>query len=324
MLSTSLTATEFNFPRLNPTGVHIHVHDPATISLPLTEDFSTFYYNQTLDHFNYRPDSYITFPQRYVINFKYWGGANAPIFVYLGAEAPIDGDLRGIGFLTENAALFNALIVYIEHRYYGESVPFGSWEEALNNTSTIGYFNSAQAIADYAEIIIHIKRQFLAKNSPVIVIGGSYGGMLASWFRLKYPHVALGALASSAPILYFDNITPQSGYYSLVTKDFREVSDTCYETIKNSWSEIDKVTSLPNGLSILSERFNTCKPLNDSFELKDYLDSMYSGAAQYNAPPRYPVTVVCGGIDGGSFGSDILSRIYGGLVAYRGEQVMPC
>ena len=45
--------------------------------------------------------------------------------------------------------------------------------------------------------------------------------MLASWFRLKYPHLALGALASSAPILYFDNITPQNGYFSVVTKDFR-------------------------------------------------------------------------------------------------------
>lgn len=47
--------------------------------------------------------------------------------------------------------------------------------------------------------------------------------VLAAWFRLKYPHVALGALASSAPILYFDDITPQNGYYSVVTKDFRVI-----------------------------------------------------------------------------------------------------
>lgn len=45
--------------------------------------------------------------------------------------------------------------------------------------------------------------------------------VLAAWFRLKYPHVALGALASSAPILYFDNITPHNGYYSIATKDFK-------------------------------------------------------------------------------------------------------
>ena len=46
---------------------------------------------------------------------------------------------------------------------------------------------------------------------------------LAAWFRLKYPHIAYGALASSAPILYFDDITPQDAYYSTVSKDFRVI-----------------------------------------------------------------------------------------------------
>ncbi|TKY48589.1 Lysosomal Pro-X carboxypeptidase [Spatholobus suberectus] len=46
---------------------------------------------------------------------------------------------------------------------------------------------------------------------------------------------------------------------------------------------------------------------------------MYASAAQYNQPPRYPVTVICGGIDRASFGSDILSKIYAGLVALRGN-----
>ena len=47
--------------------------------------------------------------------------------------------------------------------------------------------------------------------------------VLASWFRLKYPHVALGALASSAPILYFNGVAPQAGYYYIVTKDFKVI-----------------------------------------------------------------------------------------------------
>ena len=60
--------------------------------------------------------------------------------------------------------------------------------------------------------------------------------------------------------------------------------------------------------------------LNKADELKDYLDTMYAVAAQYNHPPRYPVTVVCGGIDGAPEGSDILSRIFEGLVAFRGNE----
>ncbi|KAF2310037.1 hypothetical protein GH714_006264 [Hevea brasiliensis] len=164
-------------PRLHPLRGRIR-RLPETSGTSMSEDFQTIYYDQTLDHFNYRPESYTTFKQRYVINFKYWGGANAsaPIFAYLGAEAPIDEDLAGIGFLTENAAQFSALVVFIEHRFYGKSVPFGSFIKALKNANVRGYFNSAQALADYAEILIYLKKKLSAHYSPVIVIGASYGG----------------------------------------------------------------------------------------------------------------------------------------------------
>lgn len=45
--------------------------------------------------------------------------------------------------------------------------------------------------------------------------------VLAAWFRLKYPHIAVGALASSAPILQFDDITPWSSFYDAVSQDFK-------------------------------------------------------------------------------------------------------
>ncbi|XP_045801774.1 lysosomal Pro-X carboxypeptidase-like [Trifolium pratense] len=317
----NLTTTHsLMIPRLSPFKEQT-LHNLAAMVSNDTKDVETFYYKQVLDHFNYRPESYNTFDQRYLINFKYWGGANssAPIFVYLGAESSIDGYPNRIGFMSENAAAFKALLVYIEHRYYGESKPFGSWEEAFKNASTLGYFNSAQALADYAEILIDIKKTLQAQNSPIVVIGGSYGGMLASWFRLKYPHLAIGALASSAPILYFDDITSPNAYMDVVSRDFKEVSETCYETILNSWSEIDKVASQPNGLSILSQRFNTCYPLNQSFELSNYLGEMYTAAAQYNHPPEYPVTMICNGIDEASFGDTILDKIYSGVVAKEGN-----
>ncbi|ESW22122.1 hypothetical protein PHAVU_005G129100 [Phaseolus vulgaris] len=282
------------------------------------DHLKTFYYTQRLDHFNYRPDSYHTFQQRYIIDFKYWGGpkSSAPIFAFFGAEGPVDDDIHYVGFLRDNAPQFSALIVYIEHRYYGKSIPFGSREEAMRNASTRGYFNSAQAIADYAAVLLHIKKTLSVQNSPIIVIGGSYGGMLASWFRLKYPHIALGALASSAPILYFNGIAPKAGYYYIVTKDFKETSETCYQTISKSWSEIDRVAEKPNGLSILSKRFKTCEKLSKSFELKDYLDSLYTDAAQYNFPSENPVKVICSAIDAAAKKTDILGQIFEGVVAF--------
>ncbi|KAK3408106.1 hypothetical protein EUGRSUZ_J00405 [Eucalyptus grandis] len=288
--------------------------------IPKLSDFQTFFYNQTLDHFDYRPESYATFKQRYVINFNHWGGANAsaPIFAYLGAEAAIDD--HGVGFLIDNAAQFRALSVYIEHRFYGESIPYGlTLDKALSDPNVRGYFSSAQALADYAEILVYLKHKLNAKDSPIIVIGGSYGGMLASWFRLKYPHVALGALASSAPILYFLDVTPQGAFYSVVAKDFLETSFSCHETIRLSWEEIDRVASEPHGLTKLSNTFKTCRPLQSSSQLKDHLIYAYEGAAQYNDPP---VKEICNAIDGASPRNDILGKIFAGLVASDGN--LPC
>ncbi|KAK3205856.1 hypothetical protein Dsin_019902 [Dipteronia sinensis] len=131
-------------------------------------------YTQTLDHFNYKPESYATFQQKYVFNFKYWGGPNtsSPIYVYTGAEAPIT--LQIDGFIVELASRFNV----IQHSIvsYGDSMPFGSEDEAYQNASTFGYLSSTQALADYAQLITDVKKNLSAENSPVIAVGGSYCG----------------------------------------------------------------------------------------------------------------------------------------------------
>lgn len=63
-----------------------------------------------------------------------------------------------------------------QHRYYGDSMPFGSEEEAYRNASTLGYFSSTQALADYAQVITHVRKNLSAENCPVIAVGASYGG----------------------------------------------------------------------------------------------------------------------------------------------------
>ena len=60
-----------------------------------------------------------------------------------------------------------------------------------------GYLTSGQALADYADLLTYVKSTFKGtSNSPIIAFGGSYGGMLAAWFRMKYPHIIDGLVLS--------------------------------------------------------------------------------------------------------------------------------
>jgi lysosomal Pro-X carboxypeptidase len=58
--------------------------------------------------------------------------------------------------------------------------------------------------------------------------------VLAAWMRLKYPHIAIGALASSAPILQFDDIVPADTFYNIVSNDFKVSIENLIQKKKQS------------------------------------------------------------------------------------------
>lgn len=124
--------------------------------------------------------------------------------------------------MWEIAQEFQALLVFAEHRYYGESMPYGN--SSFANQSRLGYLTSQQALADYVDLITFLKqsngtqkehqhrhqkshkssdarlaadRGNRSSSNPTIAFGGSYGGMLAAWFRLKYPAVIEGLVGLS-------------------------------------------------------------------------------------------------------------------------------
>ena len=60
------------------------------------------------------------------------------------------------------------------------------------------YLDTQQALADIAEFLSAMNEDNIRR--PTIVVGGSYPGALAAWFKTKYPHLAVAAWASSAVV----------------------------------------------------------------------------------------------------------------------------
>ena len=78
--------------------------------------------------------------------------------------------------------------------------------------------------------------------------------------------------------------------------------------------------SYPNLMKFVLQISCSCfSPLKNFAQLEDFLWSMYTVAAQYDHPPRYPVTIICDAIDGASPGSGIVDRIAAGVFAYKGN-----
>ncbi|CAA3023100.1 lysosomal Pro-X carboxypeptidase [Olea europaea subsp. europaea] len=284
--------------------------------------YKSQYFPQVLDHFTFQPKSYKIFYQKYLINSQYWH-KGAPIFVYTGNEGDIDWFAANTGFMLDIAPKFHALLVFIEHRFYGESMPFG--KHSYRSAKTLGYLNSQQALADYAVLIRSLKHNLSSEASPVVVFGGSYGGMLAAWFRLKYPHIAIGALASSAPILQFDDITPWSSFYDAVSQDYKDASLNCYEVIKGSWAELNSISANDEGLAEISRHFRACKQVHSINSARDWLWEAFVYTAMVNYPteanflmplPAYPVEEMCKIIDGSSPQSTKLSRAFAAASLY--------
>lgn len=126
------------------------------------------------------------------------------------------------------------------YRYYGESLPFGN--KSYDSPAHLGFLSSGQALADFVDLIDFLQKSCSVtkdlKKLPVVAFGGSYGGMLSSWLRMKYPGSVIGAIASSAPIWQFKDLIPCENYYRITTNVYEVSSQVCRRVIQDSWNII--------------------------------------------------------------------------------------
>jgi pimeloyl-ACP methyl ester carboxylesterase len=149
-------------------------------------------FDQKTDHDS--PSDTKTFQQRYYINSAHAEGPSAPVLYYICGEATCtENSFRGA--IVQHAKQYKAHMVALEHRYYGRSQPF----ESLT-TENMRFLSTEQALDDLATFQKFASTQ-LGLSGKWIVIGGSYAGSLAAYYRMKYPELAVGALASSGPVM---------------------------------------------------------------------------------------------------------------------------
>ena len=273
------------------------------------------FFDQKVDHYDYRVSNSGTYKQRYLVNSDSYKGGSSPIFFYTGNEGNIVIFAANTGLVWEFAADFNALIIFAEHRYYGESLPFGS--RSFANTSTLAFFTAEQALLDYVTLIAYLKAQVYSSSSPVVAFGGSYGGMLSAWLRMKYPGSVVGAYAASAPIWQFTGLTPCETFNSIVTRTYSGTNSLCPLNIRNSWMAIRSLFS-KGGQAKLSSVFHLCDQIHNEDDLNALISALSDvwvsmAMADYPYPanflgnlPAWPVNYTCNILDKSPANEDAL------------------
>eukprot|EP00928_Gymnodinium_smaydae_P030267 TRINITY_DN2254_c0_g1_i1.p1 TRINITY_DN2254_c0_g1~~TRINITY_DN2254_c0_g1_i1.p1 ORF type:complete len:533 (-),score=65.22 TRINITY_DN2254_c0_g1_i1:125-1690(-) len=199
------------------------------------------WFEQLVDHF---APSIDTFKQRYYKDERFFGGPGSPIFVILGGEGSIPPE-TGIFYpwITDVLAReYKALVIEPEHRFYGESLPFG--REASFTNQNLQLMSSQQALADTAHFI---RAQQAARNCtergtsnycPVLTIGGSYPGFLSAMMRLRYPSVVDMAYAASAPMKFYAQDVDQYSYYDRITRSAERSLPGCASAVRQAFDQL--------------------------------------------------------------------------------------
>ncbi|KAM9665291.1 thymus-specific serine protease [Trichechus inunguis] len=255
---------------------------------------------QPLDPFN--ASDRRSFLQRYWVNDQHWAGQDGPVFLHLGGEGSLGPGSVVRGHPAALAPALGALVVGLEHRFYGLSIPAGGLDMAQ-----LRFLSSRHALADMASAHLALSRLFnVSSSSPWICFGGSYAGSLAAWARLKFPHLIFASVASSAPVRA---VLDFSEYNDVVSRSLMNTaiggSPECWSAASAAFAEVERRLRVGGAaLAALREELGACGPLSraeDQAELLEELQALVGGAVQYNGQAGAPLSVrqLCGLLAGG-------------------------
>ncbi|VTJ73385.1 Hypothetical predicted protein [Marmota monax] len=319
-------------------GLHLRL-GPGTATLPRAG-----WLEQPLDPFNASDGR--SFLQRYWVNDQHRAGQEGPVFLHLGGEGSLGPGSVMAGHPAALAPAFGALVISLEHRFYGLSVPPGGLGMAQ-----LRYLSSRHALADVVSARLALSRLFnVSSISPWICFGGSYAGSLAAWARLKFPHLIFASVASSAPVRatldfseYNDKPSERGDWWVAGGRRW-DVSEgdrlrgqpseggpaegddgrvlergkrRCRAAVSAAFAEVERRLRAGGAArAALRAELGACGSLRraeDQAELLGTLQALVGGAVQYDGQAGVPLSVrqLCGLLAGG--GNRSHPAPYGGL-----------
>ncbi|XP_039151565.1 putative serine protease K12H4.7 [Drosophila simulans] len=231
---------------------------------------------QKLDNFD--ASNTQTYKMRYLLNDEFQT-EGSPIFIYLGGEWEIEESMVSAGHWYDMAQEHKGVLVYTEHRYYGQSVPTSTM-----STDDLKYLDVKQALADVAVFIETFKAENpQLANSKVILAGGSYSATMVVWFKRLYPDLIVGGWASSAPLLAKVDFTE---YKEVVGQAFLQLGgQKCYDRIENGIAELESMFANKRGAEARA-MLRLCNSFDDQNDLDLWtlfssISNIFAGVAQY-------------------------------------------
>ena len=142
-----------------------------------------------------------------------------------------------------------------------------------------------QALADLASLHAWVTAEYnLTSSNKWVCFGGSYSGALSAWFRLKYPSLVVGAIASSAPVhAELDFVE----YLQVVTASLNtaQAGSQCTSRIAAATATIQQQLQTQSGRQQLASTFNLCAAPVSDLDVQNFVSSIagaFMGIVQYN------------------------------------------
>lgn len=228
------------------------------------------FFDQVIDH-TQGPKS-ATFKQRFYEVKDYWEAPTGPIILYIAGEAPQEhaaGIDDEVGVIAKQN---KALVLTLEHRYFGKSMPYGDL-----STPHLKYLTIAQVLEDLNSFVMWYQRERInavyntTARNKALCVGGSYAGMVSSHLRYVHPETFDVAWSSSGVV---------DAVFNFTTFDLQvavSVGQECADVLRQATARVEE---------LLQTRNSYVKRLFHAEDMSDD-DLMWMLSDAETLPPQY-------------------------------------